>query len=418
MTKRQALAGAALAVTMFVGLAAPASAHGRHDGNRHSEHHSDHDSDNHHGRDKKHGHNNDGDDNDHGHHGEHHGDDNCGNPCGHNGDEAGTVTVVADNLNNPRQVTTNDGAVYVAEAGTGGDTCFGTGEDQACVGLTGSVTRVRDGDAERVQTGLFSIGGPEGDVVGLDSLAFRHDRMYGIVTGTCDVPPGAPSEFTDQLGKVLKLEGGTDFDAIGDPSAFECANDPDGQGADTDPYGIAARGDTIYVADAAGNDIVKVDKHSGEVSLAAVLSTNSQPVPTSLAWGPDGDLYIGTLNFEGGPGGASVYKLDPDTDQLSVYASGLTFITGLNFGCNGDLYVSEFSTGFGAMGPLPDGQVVKIPWGGGTDGREIIGAGSLHFPTGVAFLDGALYVSNWGIAPGTDTTFGPGNHGQLVKITL
>jgi hypothetical protein len=29
-----------------------------------------------------------------------------------------------------------------------------------------------------------------------------------------------------------------------------------------------------------------------------------------------------------------------------------------------------------------------------------------------------VYVSNWGIATGEDGPFGPGNHGQLVKITL
>jgi hypothetical protein len=398
MTKRHALAVAALAVTMVVGFAAPASAHGKHDNDRHS--------DRHHGHEQHHGHD------------QHHG-DNCESHCGSNGDQPGTVTVVADNLNNPRQVTEHDGALYVAEAGTGGDTCFGTGDNQACVGFTGSVTRVDDGAAERVQTGLLSVASPEGDVVGVDSLAFKGDRMYGVVTGTCDVPPGAPSEITDQVGKVLKLEGGTEFDTIADPAAFECTNDPDGQGPDTDPYGIAVRGDTIYVADAAGNDIVQIDKHSGTVSLASVISNNSQPVPTSLAIGPDGNLYIGTLNFEAGPGGATVYKLDVHTGELSAYATGLTFVTGLNFGCNGDLYVSEFSTGFGAQGPLPDGNVVKIPWGGGLDGRETIGTGSLHFPTGVAFKDGAVYVSNWGIAPGQDTDqFGPGNHGQLVKITL
>jgi hypothetical protein len=330
--------------------------------------------------------------------------------------------VVADHLNNPRQVTVHDGSVYVAEAGLAGDVCFGEGQDQVCVGLTGSVTKVDRWGAERVQTGLLSIGvAAEGDVVGVDSLAFKHDRMYGIATGTCEVPEGAPAELTDQLGKVLRLEGGTDFEGVADVSAYECANDPDGLGLDTDPYGIAVAGHRIYVADAAGNDVLKVDKHSGEVSLAAVLSTTEQPqpVPTSLAVGPDGNLYIGTLNFEGGPQGASVYKYDVRTGELSTYATGLTFITGLNFGCDGDLYVSEFSTGFGEMGPLPDGDVVKIPWGGGAEGREVIGAGSLHFPTGVAYHDGALYVSNWGIAGGEDTPEGgPGVHGQLVRIQL
>ena len=145
MFKRHAFAAAVLAVTAFVGLAAPASAHGRHDNNRHS--------------DRSHGHHDDN-----GNHGHHHGrDNNCGNPCGDQGEPPGTVTVVADNLNNPRQVTAHDGAVYVAEAGTGGDTCFGSPPNQACVGFTGSVTRVGSGGPERVQTGLLSVASPEGD---------------------------------------------------------------------------------------------------------------------------------------------------------------------------------------------------------------------------------------------------------------
>jgi hypothetical protein len=382
--KRHLFTATALAVTLVVGLAGPAYAHSSHDHDRHFHSHHGH---------KHHGH-------------------------GH-GEAPGTVTVVADNLNNPRQVTVNDGSVYVAEAGLGGDTCFGEGEGRTCVGLSGSVTRVNRHGAERVQTGLLSVASPEGDVVGVDALAFSRGRAYGIATGTCDVPEGAPTELTDQLGHVLRLRGGTDFEAVADASAVECTQNPDGQAIDTDPYGIAVIGRYIYVADAAGNDIVKINKRTGEASVAAVLSTTGQPVPTSLAVGPDGNLYIGTLNFEGGPQGAIVYKLDVRSGELSEYATGLTFITGLNFGCNGDLYVSEFSTGFGAQGPLPDGDIVKIPWGAPAAGREVIGAGSLHFPTGVAYYQGALYVSNWGIAGGQDTPEGgPGAHGQLVRIAL
>ena len=55
-------------------------------------------------------------------------------------------------------------------------------------------------------------------------------------------------------------------------------------------------------------------------------------MPTSLAFGPDGGLYIGTLNFEGGPGQAKVYRLDVRTGALTVYADGLTAVTAIAFG--------------------------------------------------------------------------------------
>ena len=326
MPKRHLFATIALVVAATCGFAAPASAHNQGGGHRDSDHH--------------------------GHH--------------HEGDGNGGVTIVADNLNNPRQIAVHDGAIYVAEAGTGGDICPpGTG---ACIGFTGSVTRVKHHHQERVQTGLLSVASPEGDIVGVDSLAFKGSKLYGVVTGACIDPTTLPPDIAAQLGKVLRLNGGTDATAVADPGSFECANDPDGQGPDTDPYGLAIRGRSLYVADAAGNDVVKF--HKNDAPVATVISKTSQPVPTSLTWGPGGDLYIGTLNFEGGPGAATVYRLDVHTGALSVYATGLTAITSLAFGSGGRLYVTEWTTGFGPHGPLPDGDVVSIPCGGGLDGRQ------------------------------------------------
>jgi hypothetical protein len=325
----------------------------------------------------------------------------------------GKVRVAADHLNNPRQVTVHHGDVYVAEAGLGDGTC--APGPQPGVGFTGSVTRVHHGHAWRVQRGLVSVCFSEGgdtEVVGVDAVAFRGRTMFGVATGTCPVPP------VPQLGKVLRLDGGTSATAVGDPATFECTKDPDGFGPDSDPYGIAVGGNNIYVADAAGNDIVKVYK--GHVSLMAVIpgTKDVQPVPTSLAWGPDGKLYIGTLAFGFGPGGAKVYRLDPRTKKLSVYASGLTAITGIAWGPHKRLYVSEFSTTFDQNGPGPNADVVSIPWGGGTKGRRTIGAGVLHFAGGVGVTHAAVYVSNWSIAGGKDGPFGKGNHGQLLRFPL
>jgi glucose/arabinose dehydrogenase len=320
------------------------------------------------------------------------------------------VVVVADHLNNPRQIAVHDGDLYVAEAGTGGASCLPGG---ACLGFTGSVTRVHDGRARRIQTGLLSVSAPEGDIVGVDALAFRDDALYGIATSSC-LLTGVPAAVVAQAGKVLRLRGGTAFTAVGDAGTIECTTDPDGQGPDTDPYGLAVRGSTFYVADAGGNDVVRIK--GGRTSVATVLSRTGQPVPTSLAFGPDGALYIGTLNFEAGPGGAAVYRLAPGSSKATVYAAGLTAITGIAFGRNGKLYVSEWTTGFGPNGPSPVGAVVVVPRGGGQAGRTVLGGSALHFPGGVAVKGDDVYVSNWSIATGQDGPFGPGNHGQLVKL--
>jgi hypothetical protein len=324
------------------------------------------------------------------------------------------VTVVADHLNNPRQIAVNDGTVYVAEAGYGGNTCVTTPAGKACIGFTGSVTRVRSGRAQRIQTGLLSVNSPEGDVVGVDDVIVHDGDLYGVASGACGLPK-LPVAVSGQIGKVLKLSDGTRTSAVGDPGAFECANDPDHQGKDTDPYGLTWWNGRFYVADAAGNDVVSIRR--GTVSLATVLATKGQPVPTSLAVGPDGALYIGTLNFEGGPGGAKIYRLAKGATGATVYASGLSAVTAIAFGRGGRLYASEFSTTFGPKGPGPNGDVVVIPKGGGTSGRYRLGVGALHFPAGVGVDGRDVYVTNWSIAPGWDSkAFGPGNHGKLVKL--
>ena len=86
------------------------------------------------------------------------------------GGHHGGVTVVADRLNNPRGLDLRHGALYVAEAGTGGpclDPVAGP-----CVGLTSSITKVSHGRQRRIVEGLLSIAGPDGTgAVGVDDVS-------------------------------------------------------------------------------------------------------------------------------------------------------------------------------------------------------------------------------------------------------
>src|SRR4051794_37503910 len=72
------------------------------------------------------------------HHRHHHQDE------GDDGDGGSSAPVVLTNgLNNPRQLSLVDGRVLlIAEAGSGGPTCQGTGEDEMCLGSTGAVSSV------------------------------------------------------------------------------------------------------------------------------------------------------------------------------------------------------------------------------------------------------------------------------------
>jgi hypothetical protein len=76
---------------------------------------------------------------------------------------ASTPEVVATDLNAPYKLTQGpDGAIYVAEAGSGGDTCITVTSPegdvvQACSGTSGSVSRIATAGNSRVVTGLPSV---------------------------------------------------------------------------------------------------------------------------------------------------------------------------------------------------------------------------------------------------------------------
>jgi len=92
-----------------------------------------------------------------------------------------TVEVLADGLNNPRGVkVADDGSIYVAEAGFGGDTCLGEGAEAMCYGPTGSVVRVTPDGVERVVEVLNSgASGPEAG--GASDTAIAADGTLYVV---------------------------------------------------------------------------------------------------------------------------------------------------------------------------------------------------------------------------------------------
>jgi hypothetical protein len=330
----------------------------------------------------------------------------------------GGVTVVADRLNNPRGLDLRRGALYVAEAGTGGP-CLDPVEGP-CVGLTSSITKVSHGRQRRVVEGLLSIAGPDGTgAVGVDdvSVARRGGGLFMIATtlGCQDqLPPGLPPEVVRQNGKLLR---GLAKRVVADITAFECANDPDGQGVESDPYSVyAASNRHQVVADAAGDSIL--DVRDGRVSLLAVIPSSengSDQVPTSVTRAPDGAYYVGTLAEGAGNGGAKVWRIVPG-HAPEVYADGLTAVVDIAFGPDGSLYASEFLVDLTSETD-PSGAVVRIRPSGR---RTVLGRGALFLPGGIAVdRHGHLYVANWSILPATgsaDPVFPPDARGQVVRV--
>ncbi len=321
--------------------------------------------------------------------------------------QAAPLTTVATGLDNPRGLEVGPGgAVYVAEAGRGGDTCLGQGANATCIGFTGAVTRIAGGVQSRIATGLVSAAGPDGSfATGVDDVALSGGGVYTIMTsGPPDAVRGLPASIRRQLGRLLRVRGASQT-VIADVGRIEVRLNPDGTDLNPNPYGVVAgpRG-SFYAVDAGGNTLLRVDR-SGQVSIVAVLPPETvgrrqaQSVPTTVTWGPDGALYVGGLGGGGTPPGkARIFRIDPFADEddgedgVEVFATGFTAISGIDFAADGTLYVTEQFRAFSALerGDFR-GRLIRVA----TNGRRTeLARGRLIAPGGVAVGPGkTVYVS-------------------------
>ena len=342
-------------------------------------------------------------------------------------------TVIAVGLDNPRQLTLlADRHLLIAETGSGGSTCVGRGERRQCVGATGGVAYVRDPATavartatatapRRVVTGLVSTAGPGGlFATGASAVASRH--IGSVYSAVSYAPPeawlGRPQGR--QAGKLL-LTRGAATRTVGQVAAFEAVSDPDRQGVESNPYAALALPDQVLVADAAGNSVVSV-AGDGTESLFAVLPTittgacgkardvdgdgdvdagdrnedgtlSCDSVPTSLALGPDGAVYVGGLASEV-PGEGRVWKLDASTGEVLETWSGFTTVTGVAVGADGSVYASELMADF--QPPMSGGAVTRVA----PDGKRTSVA--VPLPAGIAVdSKGNVLVAAHSVAPAT-----------------
>ena len=343
----------------------------------------------------------------------------------------GGLKVVADGLNNPRGIGFGpDGALYVAESGSGGTgRCITSPEDpeaESCFGRTGSVTRITRHSQQRVLTGLPSLAEDGVAASGPVDLGFSGWTGYLLIgnpggdTGTREgIGPGA-----GRFGKLLKVDL-RGIRAVADFPQFEEDNNPDGNlaegGVDSNPNGLLVGRKSRYVTDAGGNDLLKVDR-KGHISVVAVFPPLQaapdppdgalippQAVPTSVVRGPDGALYVGQLTgFPFPPGGANVYRVVPG-HAPQVFEDDFTNIIDIAFDKRGRLYVLEIATD-GLLnvpeGQLPVGRLVRVNKDGS---RTTLAQEGLNAPGGFVLGHGAAYITNNSILSGA---------GQVVKVAI
>jgi hypothetical protein len=339
------------------------------------------------------------------------------------------VTTVAKGLNNPRGMAFGpDGKLYVAEAGAGGEECQTHGTEATCVGFTSGVSRLESGGVHHVINGLLSVseGGGFG-ATGVDGISFFGGNLFAIEAGnSTNIPPsgfspatiakakaqvGRLGEFNSGGGHVVANVGDFDHKWSEEHVSLAPENFPD-----ANPYAVLAGSFGELVADAGANTLDFVSP-SGKVQVLTFFA-NPKPtppeadaVPTCLAKGPDGAIYIGELTGATAPVGSSVVWRWTAGHEPTVWASGLTAVTGCGFAADGQFYAVEFSTN-GLIAAAPGtGAVVRVPPHSTTPTTIVSG---LSFPGGFAAAGNSGYVSNWSIAPANS---GGGPVGEVLKIT-
>jgi hypothetical protein len=350
---------------------------------------------------------------------------------------AATVTPVASGLDNPRGLSFGpDGRLYVAEAGNGGEeACLPpeqAGEEPFCIGFTGGIGAidVSSGNHRRVVSNLVSFAGKGGfGATGIDGVsAHGNGGIFGIIT---ESHPGlerlgfplsaqALARAQEQVGRLIQANPSGHWKAVANVGDVDFRWTEEHfkelgveQPPDSNAYGVFATGGERWVADSAANVIDEV-RPNGSVKVAAFIPSPpvSDSVPTCLDRGRDGALYIGELTgFGNGPGKSVVWRLVPG-QKPQEWATGLTGVTGCGFGSDGQFYATEFSTAGWESGGPGTGAVVRVP--PHSTSPALIASG-LSFPGGFAAgSNGAIYVSNWSVAPANS---GGGPTGEVVRIT-
>jgi sugar lactone lactonase YvrE len=244
--------------------------------------------------------------------------------------------------------------------------------------------------------------------------------MDGVVYATNGQwEEGIDMERPDYVAAVVKIEDGQ-VSELADMWAFEQQTNPDPNRVDSHPYGLAIGPDgNLWVAEAGGNFVAKVDPNSGDVEVVAVLEgvpsplenptrggrMESDPVPTGVAFDDAGNAYVSSLpGVPFIPGSAGVRRITPD-GEVSAYATGLTMLTDLRSGPDGNLYAVQLAV-FTEQGPTPNsGAIVRVGEG---ESSEVVVDG-LSFPSSIAFNSaGDAYV--------TVNTLAPPGSGEVIVL--
>lgn len=336
------------------------------------------------------------------------------------------AVVVAEGLWNPGDLAFGeDGTLYIAETGVaGGNGSPDAPPPEATPNADGSLPL---GPAPAVPAQVSQIA-PDGKQSVLTTEAGGvgigvFDGSVYVSTGGGSVGSGFAPHPEENTVSAVEIATGK-ARKVADLGSYEVKNNPDSLDVNPNLYGLDFDADgQLYVADAGGNTIYKIDPVSGDFSIFAVVPTLTdltgatptaaeeaqqpgprQPVPTAVVVDDGGNINVSLLGE--GWSGPSILSYSPDGIYIEG-VSGLAMIVSIALGPDGLLYASQLTADFSGEMPAP-GNVLRI----NEDGTIEPVVEGLFFPHGIVFdAKGNLFVSTNSIISSPDAPLG-----QVLRI--
>jgi hypothetical protein len=333
-----------------------------------------------------------------------------------------TPRIYATGLNDPRGLTFGpDGALYVAEAGLGGDVstvgqCFQKPFPfgPATGGPTARISRISEaGVRATLVDGLPSsrdnplVGAT---VLGVADVEFIGNTLYALIAGG-----GCSHGNPGTTNGIIRVNRDGTWSEVTDHSAFLRDHEvthPDSTDIEPDgsPYSMVRQGNDFVVAEANQAQVLRESLSGTITRLADVTAQVGNITPTAIA-ARGSHLVIGNLgNVPFLDGSAAVRAISHD-GRLSILASGLTTVLSVAYDRRGRLYALETSVGKPVAPPFlfpGTGRVVRVE----DSGQLTVVAEGLTLPTAMTFgARDELFISVCGYGCGEGA-------GAVVRVEL